>query len=159
VWDRPVGVEEAREKRPKVVRGTWAAMHRRVRRRRTSALRILDRPFRVGFHYLLGSGVGRGCVKTQNGTCSQNIGLPKRVVFDYFWLGIDRKTPEFEIALSLYTASAACRHVANRPTAEVGLRPLLECCVRRVIPHRLCKRTQALTRSNATAQRLGVTNA
>jgi len=48
----------------------------------------------------------RGCVKTQNGTCSQNIGLPKRAVFDYFWLGIGRKTPEFEIALSFYTASA-----------------------------------------------------
>jgi hypothetical protein len=50
---------------------------------------------------------GRGCVKTQNGTCSQNIGLPKRAVFDYFWLGIGRKTPEFEIALSFYTVSAS----------------------------------------------------
>src|SRR5712692_8273958 len=48
--------------------------------------------------------------KNANGTCSQNIGLPKRAVFDYFWLGIGRKTPEFEIALSFYTASAVCCH-------------------------------------------------
>ncbi len=55
------------------------------------------------------SAQGRGCVKTQNGTCSQNIGLPKRAVFDYFWLGIGRKTPEFEIELSFYTASVDSR--------------------------------------------------
>src|SRR5258708_39435725 len=63
--------------------------------------------------------IGQGCVKTQNGTCSQNIGLPKRAVFDYFWLGIGRKTPEFEIALSFYTASADSRRVGKRPKADM----------------------------------------
>src|SRR6266581_5295769 len=63
------------------------------------------------------SAIGRGCVKTQDGTCSQNIGLPKRAVFDYFWLGIGRKAPEFEIELSFYTASADSGHVGRRPEA------------------------------------------
>src|SRR5713226_7048301 len=61
-WGRPVGIEEAREKRRKVVRGTWAATHRRVRCPRTSPLRILGWPFRVGFRYSLRSGVGPGAV-------------------------------------------------------------------------------------------------
>jgi len=65
------------------------------------------------------SALGRGCVKTQNGTYSQNIGLPKRAVFDYFWLGIGRKTPEFEIELSFYTASANSRH--SRQLTNRGL--------------------------------------
>ena len=60
---------------------------------------------------------GRGCVKTKNGTRSQNFGLPECAAFDYFWLGNGRKTPEIEIALSFYTASAnSCRSVDHQKT-------------------------------------------
>src|SRR5712692_11050008 len=57
--------------------------------------------------------------KNANGTCSQNIGLPKRAVFDYFWLGIGRKTPELEIELSFYTASTGCCHLRNPGVYEI----------------------------------------
>ncbi len=53
--------------------------------------------------------IGRGCVKTKNGTRSQNFDLPECAAFDYFWLGNGRKPPEIEMALSFYTASAGKR--------------------------------------------------
>src|SRR6266702_7588782 len=54
--------------------------------------------------------IGRGFVKTKNGTLSQNFDLPECAAFDYFWLGNGRKTPEIEMALSFYTASAKTGH-------------------------------------------------
>jgi hypothetical protein len=55
------------------------------------------------------SAFGRDCVKTQNGVRSQNFGPPECAVFDYFWLGNGRMTPEIEMAMRFYTASAAKR--------------------------------------------------
>src|SRR5258708_3268218 len=85
------------------------------------------------------AGYGRGCVKTKNGTRSQNFGLPECAAFDYFWLGNGRKTPEIEIALSFYTASA----VSGRTSSAAPLRaqPLRQHGTSAA--HRLCERVEA----------------
>jgi hypothetical protein len=76
------------------------------------------------------SRIGRGCVKTQYGVHSQNFGPPECAVFDYFWSGKGRKTPEIEMAVRFYTASANCCRTATSLTAVVRWRYQLQTDIR-----------------------------